>query len=153
LCHELAHRLIRGGKNDLDHEKVMHRFASAFLMPASGLKKEFGDQRHALAYAEIMSAKHFYGVSAAALIIRLRDLGIIRDGYLSYLFQTLGRTWRSTEPDPLLEQGERARAKYRSVSRISSTVHWLNSSSPCQGRRCCFRNRRMTSRSPSGGPP
>ena len=89
----------------------MHRFASAFLMPASGLKKEFGDQRHALAYAEIMSAKHFYGVSAAALIIRLRDLGIIRDGYLSYLFQTLGRTWRSTEPDPLLEQGERARAE------------------------------------------
>jgi Zn-dependent peptidase ImmA (M78 family) len=92
LCHELAHRLIRGGKNDLDHEKVMHRFAPAFLMPASGLKKEFGDQRHALAYAEIKSAKHFYGVSAAALIVRLRDLGIIRDGFLSYLFQTLGRT-------------------------------------------------------------
>lgn len=61
-------------------------------MPASGLKKEFGDQRHALAYAEIKSAKHFYGVSAAALIVRLRDLGIIRDGFLSYLFQTLART-------------------------------------------------------------
>ncbi len=89
----------------------MHRFAPAFRMPASGLKKEFGDQRHALAYAEIKSAKHFYGVSAAALIVRLRDLGIIRDSILSYLFQTLGRTWRSTEPDPLLDQGERARAE------------------------------------------
>ena len=43
MCHELVHRLIRGDKNDLDHEKVMHRFAPAFLMPASGLKKEFGD--------------------------------------------------------------------------------------------------------------
>jgi Zn-dependent peptidase ImmA (M78 family) len=55
LCHALPHRLIRGGKNDLDHEKVMHRYASAFLMPASGLKKKFGDQCHALAYAEIRS--------------------------------------------------------------------------------------------------
>ncbi|MCP3385934.1 XRE family transcriptional regulator [Bradyrhizobium sp. CCGUVB4N] len=109
LCHELGHRLIGGTKNELDYEKAMHRFASAFLMPASSLREEFGNERHALAYAEIKSAKHFYGVSAAALIVRLRDLNIIRDGYLTYLFQTMARTWRSTEPDPLLEQGEKAR--------------------------------------------
>ncbi len=111
LCHELAHRLISAVVNGLDHEKAMHRFASAFLMPASSLREEFGDARHALAYAEIKSAKHFYGVSAAALIVRLRDLNIIRDGYLSYLFQTMARNWRSTEPDPLAEQGEMARAE------------------------------------------
>ena len=64
-----------------------------------------------MAYAEIKSAKHFYGVSAAALIVRLRDLNIIRDGYLSYLFQTMARDWRSNEPDPLAEQGEMARAE------------------------------------------
>ena len=109
LCHELGHRLMSGTKNDLDYEKAMHRFASAFLMPASSLREEFGRERHALAYAEVKSAKHFYGVSAAALIVRLRDLNIIRDGYLTYLFQTMARTWRSTEPDPLLEQGEKAR--------------------------------------------
>ncbi|MDR3471234.1 MAG: XRE family transcriptional regulator [Devosia sp.] len=111
LCHELGHRLISGTTNGLDHEKAMHRFASAFLMPAQSLRREFGENRHALAYAEIKSCKHFFGVSAAALIYRLRDLGIIRDGYLTYLFQTLASTWRKTEPNPLEEQGEMARAE------------------------------------------
>lgn len=111
LCHELGHRLIEGGKNGLDHEKLMHRFASAFLMPASSIKEEFGEARHALAYPEIKSAKHFYGVSAAALIVRLRDLNIIRDGYLTYLFQTIGRNWRTVEPDELEKNGEMARAE------------------------------------------
>jgi Zn-dependent peptidase ImmA (M78 family)/transcriptional regulator with XRE-family HTH domain len=111
LSHELGHRLIRGGGEGLDYEKVMHRFASAFLMPAQSLREQFGASRHALAYAEIKSAKHFYGVSAAALVVRLRDLGIIRDGYLSYLFQTQGRHWRTIEPDPLDEHGEMARAE------------------------------------------
>lgn len=111
MCHELAHRLISSHKKVLDHEKVMHRFASAFLMPASGLRNEFGDSRRALAYAEIKSAKYFYGVSAAALIVRLRDLNIIREGYLSYLFQTLARHWRTIEPDPLFKQGEMAHAE------------------------------------------
>lgn len=111
LCHELGHRLIRGVKDGLDHEKAMHRFASAFLMPASSLREDFGNERHALAFAEIKSAKHFYGVSAAALIVRLRDLNIISEGYFSYLFQTMARFWRSTEPDPLDEQGEMARGE------------------------------------------
>jgi Zn-dependent peptidase ImmA (M78 family) len=113
LCHELGHRLISPGNHvsDQEHEKLMHRFASAFLMPAGSIKEEFGDSRHALAYPEIKSAKHFYGVSAAALIVRLRDLNIIRDGYLTYLFQTIGRNWRTVEPDELEKNGEMARAE------------------------------------------
>jgi Zn-dependent peptidase ImmA (M78 family) len=115
LLHELAHRLIAGCTGNLDHykdhEKLMHRFASAFLMPAESMKRDFGESRHALAYAEIKSAKHFYGVSAAALVVRLRDLGIIRDGYLTYIFQTIGRNWRSAEPDGIDRRGEMARAE------------------------------------------
>lgn len=111
LCHELGHRLICGVKKNLVHEKAMHRFASALLMPANSLREDFGDARHALAYAEIKSAKHFYGVSAAALIVRLCDLNIISVGYLTYLFQTMARFWRSTEPDPLFAQGEMALAE------------------------------------------
>jgi Zn-dependent peptidase ImmA (M78 family)/DNA-binding XRE family transcriptional regulator len=111
LCHELAHRLISGAKDGLEHERVMHRFASAFLMPAERIRKEFGASRHALAYEEIKRVKHFYGVSAAALIVRLRDLEIIREGYVSYLFQTQARTWRTVEPDPLDPKGEMAQAE------------------------------------------
>jgi len=112
LCHELGHRIIAGTTSKLiDLEKAMHRFASAFLMPATAVRREFGESRHALAYAEVKSAKHFFGVSAAALVVRLRDLAIIRDAYLTYLFQSLGSTWRTTEPDPLKEQGEMAKAE------------------------------------------
>jgi Zn-dependent peptidase ImmA (M78 family)/DNA-binding XRE family transcriptional regulator len=111
LWHEIAHRLINGVKNGLEHEKAMHRFASAILMPAESMRAEFGDLRHGLAYEEIRSVKHFRGVSAAALIVRLRDLNIIRDGYLTYLFQSMARTWRTTEPDPLAEHGEMARTE------------------------------------------
>lgn len=111
LCHELGHRVISGSKGGLDHEKVMHRFASAFLMPAERIVAEFGESRHALAYEEIKKVKNFYGVSAAALIVRLRDLGIIREGYVSYLFQTQGKIWRTVEPDPLDPKGEMAQAE------------------------------------------
>ena len=111
LCHELGHRLISGVKQGLDFEKIMHRFASAFLMPAERLRTEFGPSRHALAYEEIKRVKNFYGVSAAALIVRLRDLEVIREGYMAYLFQTQGRTWRTVEPDPLLSNGEMAQAE------------------------------------------
>lgn len=114
LAHELGHRLISGGDDTLDekhHERIMHRFASAFLMPKASITEQFGTSRHGLAYAEIKSAKHFFGVSAAAVIMRLRDLGVIRDNYLTYLFQTLARTWRTTEPDALSESGEMARAE------------------------------------------
>lgn len=106
LCHELAHRLISGVAEGLDHEKVMHRFSSAFLMPADRMREEFGERREGLAYEEIRRVKRAYGVSAAALIIRLRDLRVIGDGYVTYLFQTQARTWKSAEPDPLLEDGE-----------------------------------------------
>lgn len=111
LCHELGHRVLDEHSAGLNHEKVMHRFASAFLMPAERIYAEFGATRHALAYEEIKRVKHFYGVSAAALIVRLRDLGVIREGYMTYVFQTYGRNWRSVEPDQLMKDGEMARAE------------------------------------------
>lgn len=111
LCHELAHRLIGEVSGDVDHEKVMHRFASAFLMPADRMRAEFGNARSALAYDEIRRVKQTYGVSAAALVIRLRDLGIIGGGYVTYLFQTQARTWKIAEPDPLVADGETARGE------------------------------------------
>jgi len=112
ILHELAHRIIGGGtKGNIDHEKVMHRFSSAFLMPAASMRAEFGESRHALAYEEIKRVKQFFGVSAAALIYRLRDLGIIRDGYMAYVFQTYGRNWRTVEPDPLQPQPGTVRAE------------------------------------------
>ena len=42
-----------------------------------------------------------YRVSAAALLVRLRQVGIVDESTLSYAFQTFARKWRSVEPEPL----------------------------------------------------
>ena len=105
LAHELGH-MIMAVKGDLDEEKACQRFASALLMPRDALLLEVGQRRHAFGYAEIIEIKRMFGVSAAALIVRLRDLGVITEGTLQTVFRGIGRTWRKAEPAPLPEDEE-----------------------------------------------
>jgi hypothetical protein len=56
-----------------------------------------------------MDLKHLYQVSGAALLVRLRDIGVIRSEALTYAFQSVARKWRTQEPEPLEgsdEQGQ-----------------------------------------------
>jgi Zn-dependent peptidase ImmA (M78 family)/DNA-binding XRE family transcriptional regulator len=105
LAHELGH-MIMAVKGDLDEEKACQRFASALLMPRDALLLEIGQRRHAFGYTEIIEIKRMFGVSAAALIVRLRDLGVITEGTLQTVFRGIGRTWRKAEPAPLPEDEE-----------------------------------------------
>jgi Zn-dependent peptidase ImmA (M78 family)/transcriptional regulator with XRE-family HTH domain len=105
LAHELGH-MVMAIDGDLDEEKACQRFASAFLMPREDLLFEVGQRRHAFGYAEIIEIKRMYGVSAAALIVRLRDLGVITEGILQTVFRGVGRNWRKAEPEPLPENEE-----------------------------------------------
>ena len=125
LAHELAHIVIGETNDDVKIEKAVNRFAAAFLMPEQHLRAEIGAQRSAIAYEELIHLKHFYGVSAASLIYRLGDLGIIDDGVVTYAFQTYARAWRTEEPNPLAQDGDTGRQEvperferlvYRAVS-------------------------------------
>lgn len=100
LAHELGH-MVMAIDGDLDEEKACQRFASALLMPRENVLLEVGQHRHAFSYAEIIEIKRMFGVSAAALIVRLRDLGVITEGTLQTVFRGIGRTWRKAEPEPL----------------------------------------------------
>lgn len=104
LAHELAHRLL-DEKSPVDHEKASNVFAGAFLIPKQHLVREIGHSRNALGYKEIIQLKRMYGVSAAALLVRLRQLGIIDSSTLAYAFQTFARKWRKTEPIPIEVSG------------------------------------------------
>ncbi len=104
LAHELAHRVIRDtGNPDIRVEKAMQRFAGAFLAPAEHLRAEVGTQRHGITYRELMRLKRFYGVSAAAMLIRLRDVGILSVSAIEYAFRTYARSWRTSEPEPITD--------------------------------------------------
>ena len=100
LAHELGHRIIND-ESPVDHEKAANAFAGAFLMPKAHLISEIGNVRNALAYEELVQLKRLYRVSAAALLVRLKKVGVIDEQTLAYAFQTYAKGWRFKEPDPI----------------------------------------------------
>lgn len=114
LAHELAHRLIdTKSLDDKAEEKTANVFAGAFLMPREHLLGEVGKHRNALGYEELIDLKRLYRVSGAALVVRLRQLDVISESKLIYIFQSIARGWRTQEPEelePMKERGKRERA-------------------------------------------
>lgn len=110
LAHELGHRVIDPAMlNERDEEKAANYFAGAFLMPREHLQGEVGKHRNSLGYKELMDLKKIYRVSGAALLVRLRDIGIITDSVLIYAFQSVALKWRTQEPEELenpVQRGE-----------------------------------------------
>ncbi len=102
LAHELAHRIITEiGNPALRLEPAMNRFAGAFLIPREHLIAETGDHRHGMTWHEIMRLKRTYGVSAAAMLVRLGQVGILSKAVIEYAFRTYARKWRTVEPQPI----------------------------------------------------
>lgn len=104
LAHELAHRVIRDTRNpEIKLEKAMNRFAGAFLVPADHLREEVGASRHGITYHELIRLKQYYGISAAAMLIRLRDVGVLPPSVVEYAFRSYARSWRTSEPEPITD--------------------------------------------------
>ncbi|MBD2512709.1 helix-turn-helix domain-containing protein [Nostoc sp.] len=100
LMHELGHMLLITSP-DLDVEKVAHRVAGAFLMPASILWLEIGKRRSRLTIAELAQLKQLLGVSMQALTYRCKDLEIIDNSTFQSLFAEFGRRgWRTPPYEP-----------------------------------------------------
>ena len=117
LGHELAHRLIDTDcLPDKEEERAANIFAGAFLMPREHLLHEVGKHRNALGYKELIDLKRLYRVSGAALLMRLRQLDVISESILVYVFQTIGRGWRSQEPQEL--EGVEKRGQYERALRF-----------------------------------
>jgi Zn-dependent peptidase ImmA (M78 family) len=114
LAHELAHRLIETDSlSEKEEERATTLFAGVFLVPREHLLREVGKHRNALGYQEIVGLKRLYGVSGAALLMRLRQLDVISESTLIYVFQTIARGWRTQEPEelePPTIRGQRERA-------------------------------------------
>jgi Zn-dependent peptidase ImmA (M78 family)/DNA-binding XRE family transcriptional regulator len=76
LAHELGHCILKGDVN-IDSEKLMHRFAGAFLVPREKVIFELGEKRRSVAIKELFILKKKYGLSMGAWLYRAKDLGII----------------------------------------------------------------------------
>ena len=100
IAHELGH-LVLDIPASVPEEKACHRFAGAFLVPGDELFREVGRRRVNFGFDELIEIKHIFGISAAALVMRMRDLGIITQATLRDIFAGVGSGWRTDEPRPL----------------------------------------------------
>lgn len=121
LAHELAHRLIE--KNSfVDHEKASDVFAGAFLVPRDHLEREIGRHRKSLGYRELMQLKRMYRVSAARLLVRLGQTGVISQSAVDRAFQSFAANWRRHEPEPLEIAGSEGKLEY--PQRFERLCYW-----------------------------
>lgn len=121
LAHELAHRVIESvaPASGLKLERAMHRFAGAFLAPREHLEQEVGTNRRGITWHELIRLKQYYGLSASAMLIRLRDIGLLPEEAVARAFRTWARPWRTVEPEPIADgEGLAAFEKPRRFERL-----------------------------------
>jgi Zn-dependent peptidase ImmA (M78 family)/DNA-binding XRE family transcriptional regulator len=97
-AHELAHLVLHrhAAPNGLEAEKEAHAFAGAFLMPTASMKA-IGRVIPTLDY--ILRLKRKWIVSAAAMLYRLHEVGLLTYYHYNRLFVELGsKGFRTTEP-------------------------------------------------------
>jgi Zn-dependent peptidase ImmA (M78 family) len=102
LAHEFGHMLLQveGDEQGVTEEQFAHRFAAAFLVPASVAIQELGKRRRHLSLHEIALLKQKYGLSMLGWIHRAADLEIIDDSMYRSLYRTFtARGWKKVEPE------------------------------------------------------
>jgi Zn-dependent peptidase ImmA (M78 family)/DNA-binding XRE family transcriptional regulator len=93
LAHEYGHFLAHRYQPGVFIENVYQRvpeserfadsFALYFLMPSNGLKRRFNDIRRTkekITPADLCTLAHYYGVSVAAMTLRLEDMRLVPTG-------------------------------------------------------------------------
>lgn len=100
LAHELGHLILEPVGPMAEHEEALaHRFAGAFLAPASAVRRELGTRRRHLSLQELGLLKRKYGLSMQAWSRRAYNLQIIDEGHFNSLCRELSRRrWRKEEP-------------------------------------------------------
>ena len=118
-AHELGHWVMAFPQEmeERDAEYCCHRFAGAFLYPASCVTTDFGGhQRSRVHLRELSIAKQLYGLSMQAVLRRLKDLELLSEaGYRSSMIHARTQGWAKAEPDSLPPEHPQ---------RFESLVYW-----------------------------
>lgn len=100
LAHELGHLILHGGievnKDNLNRvEKQANRFAGAFLLP----RRTFPSEVISTSLFYFQTLKQRWRVSIAAMVYRCKDLGILSDAQVTYLWRQMNTAGiRRVEP-------------------------------------------------------
>ncbi|MFD0651242.1 XRE family transcriptional regulator [Streptomyces malaysiensis subsp. malaysiensis] len=119
-AHELGH-LVLHAQHRIPHgpeaENEAQQFASAFLMPRSGI---LAQMLHNADAKRILSAKKKWKVAAVALAYRLKDLGLVTDWRYRTTVKHLSQMgYRRGEPDGIIRESSQLLGKVFSALRAS----------------------------------
>lgn len=125
LAHELGHLVLHREvtkANDRDRHKLMesqaHRFAGAFLLPADSFS---ADIRMPVTLDDLLLLKRRWGVSAAAMVMRLRALNILDEDSALSLFKRRSARWGAkSEPGDGDRAPESPRLLRRAIDLLAS---------------------------------
>ncbi|MDH0618917.1 XRE family transcriptional regulator [Pseudomonas fulva] len=126
LAHELGHLILHKGierSTDPVRHKMMedqaHRFAGAFLLPAETFA---ADVRSPITLDSLLLLKQRWGVSVAAMFMRLWALKIIDDETKSLLFKRRSARWGvKAEPGDDGRAPEQTRLLKRTIELLASS--------------------------------
>lgn len=126
LAHELGHLILHKGmerSTDPVRHKVMedqaHRFAGAFLLPAETFAAEV---RSPVTLDSLLLLKQRWGVSVAAMVMRLWALGVIDDDAKGLLFKRRSARWGvKAEPGDEGRAPEQTRLLRRTIELLASS--------------------------------
>ena len=98
-AHELGHLAMSLQVSEDQYEKLVHRFAAAFLVPRSAALRELGSRRRTLSFEELGLLKQRWGLSMSAWARRAKDLEIIDYAHYRQLnIEIRRRGWHRIEP-------------------------------------------------------
>lgn len=126
LAHELGHLILHKGiarSTDPDRYKLMedqaHRFAGAFLLPAETFAS---DVKIPVTLDSLLLLKQRWGVSVAAMVMRLWALKVIDDDAKSLLFKRRSARWGvKAEPGDDGRVPEQVRLLKRTIELLASS--------------------------------
>lgn len=126
LSHEIGHLILhKNVGNELDSERYKlkesqaHKFAGALLLPAESLADEV---RLPVTLDSLLLLKQRYGISVAAIIMRLHALKLISDDEKLNLFKRRSARWGAkSEPGDDYRQPEIPRLLKRTVDLLISS--------------------------------
>lgn len=126
LAHELGHLVLHKGierSTDPVRYKQMedqaHRFAGAFLLPAETFSSEV---KTPVTLDSLLLLKQRWGVSVAAIVMRLHALGIIDQEEKSLLFKRRSARWGvKSEPGDEARVPEQSRLLKRTIELLASS--------------------------------
>lgn len=108
IAHECGHLVMHPGipTGTVETEKAADRFASAFLLPRRAFSREFG--RGPLSWKRVFELKRRWFTSAAAIVRRAYDLGLISAVEYRHGYQYMSaKGWTKGEPyEPQFQEPE-----------------------------------------------